>query len=194
MSARIVVLASGNGSNLQAVIDACAGGDLRARVVAVISDRADAYALHRGADADIAALHLPINPGETRASFDQRLAAAVNAAAPDLVVLAGWMRILSNSFLGACTAPVINLHPALPGEFPGTRSIERAFAERETRSTTGAMVHYVCDEGVDDGPTIATVSVPILSTDTLDTLTTRMHHAEHQLLIQALKMVLEEED
>ncbi len=185
---RLVVLASGNGSNAQAVIDACNTGTLPATVVAVVSDKADARALARADAAGLPAVHVGKRPDETRADYDARLADIVSGFDPDFVVLAGWMRILTLSFLGWFPGMVINLHPALPGEFPGTLAIERAFREaREgSRDSTGVMVHLVPDEGVDSGPVLATARVDILPTDTLDTLCERMHATEHHLLVDTL--------
>ena len=190
---RLVVLASGNGSNLQAVLDGTAAGDVHADVVAVISDHADAFALCRATDAGVPSVHLGRLPGEQRADYDARLADLVAGFAPDFVVLAGWMRILTASFLGWFPHRVINLHPALPGELPGTHAIERAWHEALAgeRTRTGVMVHAVPDEGVDDGPVIASVEVPIELDDTLDTLTARIHAAEHRLLIDTLRKLCE---
>ena len=185
---RITVLASGSGSNLQAVLDACASGSLPADVVQVVSDRADAYALVRAETAGVPAVRLPRHDGEARADYDSRLADVVLAARPDFVVLAGWMRILTMKFLGQFPGRVVNLHPALPGELPGTNAIARAFTEFQqgTARATGVMVHLVPDEGVDDGPVLATATVDIHGGDTLDSLTERVHAAEHRLLVGAL--------
>jgi phosphoribosylglycinamide formyltransferase-1 len=185
---RLAVLASGSGSNLQAILDACAHGMLAAEVVLVVSDRGGAYALERARTAGVPAVHLPRADGEARADYDARLADTVVAAAPDLVVLAGWMRILTMKFLGQFPSRVVNLHPALPGELPGTHSIERAFAEfeRGERTRTGVMVHLVPDEGVDDGPVLGTAIVPIHGDDTLDSLMARTHATEHELLVATL--------
>jgi phosphoribosylglycinamide formyltransferase-1 len=185
---RLVVLASGAGSNLQAIIDACAAGALPAEVVAVVSDRPAAGALTRGATHAIPSVCVIPRPEEPRSEYDSRLADVVAGFAPDWVVLAGWMRILSMGFLGWFPRMVVNLHPALPGELPGTRAIERAWADARAgaRDHTGVMVHLVPDEGVDDGPVLATTTVPILPDDTLDALTTRVHAAEHRLLVDTL--------
>lgn len=185
---RLVVLASGGGSNLQAVIDGCATGAVNAEVVAVVSDRADAGALGRAERADIAAIHIGRTDGEARTDYDSRLADAVALHRPDLVVLAGWMRILTMSFLERFPDRVVNLHPALPGELPGTRAIERAWHEALAgqRTRTGVMVHLVPDEGVDDGPLLASAEVPIRPDDTLDSLTERVHTTEHRLLVDTL--------
>ncbi len=194
MTARLVVLVSGNGSNLQAVIDACRAGSLDAKVVSVVSNKADAFGLRRAEQAGIRTVVCAPQPGEERAAYDERLARIVARANPDLVVLAGWMRLLSMSFLQRFPGIVVNLHPALPGEYPGTHAIERAFADAQQGrlDRTGVMVHLVPDEGVDDGPTIATVEIPILPDDTLEALERRVHAAEHALLVDALRTLTKE--
>ena len=186
--ARLVVLASGAGSNLQAVIDATTSGRLPARVVAVVSDQADAGALVKAGAAGIPACHVSRHDGEARADYDARLADVVAGFGPDVVVLAGWMRILTMSFLGWFPERVVNLHPALPGELPGTRAIERAWHEALAgeRTATGVMVHLVPDEGVDVGPVLGTAVVPIRPDDTLETLTVRIHATEHRVLVDTL--------
>lgn len=187
---RLVVMASGYGSNLQAVLDACSSGDLPAEVVAVVSDKDDAFALRRAAAAGVPSVHVGIHPGEERADYDARLADVVAGFAPDLIVLAGWMRLLTTAFLGWFPERVINLHPALPGELPGTRAIARAWHEAlaGTRTKTGVTVHLVPDEGVDDGPVLAFAEVPILlDHDTLEDLEARVHATEHRLLVDTLR-------
>jgi phosphoribosylglycinamide formyltransferase-1 len=186
--ARLVVLASGNGSNLQAILDACASGLLAAEVVGVVSDQPAAPALARARQAGVPAHAVPRTGGERRAEYDARLADVVEPAGPDWVVLAGWMRILTMAFLGRFPSRVVNLHPALPGEHPGTHAIERAYDAWRAGGPgrTGVMVHLVPDEGVDDGPVVATAEVPILPADTLDDLTARVHATEHELLVAAL--------
>jgi phosphoribosylglycinamide formyltransferase-1 len=186
---RIVVLVSGNGSNLQAILDACASGELPAEVVAVVANRSDAFALQRAATAGVPSVHVGVHAGESRHDYDARLADIVAGFAPDLVVLAGWMRILTSDFLGWFPERVINLHPARPGELPGTNAIERAWhqAMAGERSVTGVMVHLVPDEGVDDGPVLATEDVPIRPDDTLDSLEARVHAVEHRLLVGTIR-------
>jgi phosphoribosylglycinamide formyltransferase 1 len=185
---RLVVLASGNGTNLQAVVDACELGDLPATLAAVISDKADSGALRRAAGHGIPGLHIARDPDEEREAYDARLAHVVAEFEPDWVVLAGWMRLLSMRFLSHFPQRVVNLHPALPGELPGLRSIERAHAEAMagTRDHTGVMVHLVPDEGVDNGPVLGVITVPIAATDSLDALEDHMHRAEHELLVATL--------
>ncbi|MHB1090729.1 MAG: phosphoribosylglycinamide formyltransferase [Ilumatobacteraceae bacterium] len=195
---RIVVLASGEGTNLQAIIDACLSGVIHGQVVGVVSNTPSIGALRRAQDHDIATRIVTKLPGESRQSFDARLADTVGVFTPDWVVLAGFMRILSDSFITRFASSrsdvpsrIINLHPAAPGELPGIDAIERAFAEAQTgtRVRSGAMVHFVDSENVDCGPVITSVAVPILVTDTLDDFATRMHHHEHELLVSALQQL-----
>jgi phosphoribosylglycinamide formyltransferase-1 len=192
MSAKLVVLISGTGSNLQAILDACAGNVLPASVVAVISNKPNAYGLTRAQKADVPAIVFPLAEGESRPEYDSRLAALVANYEPDYVVLAGWMRLLTTNFLSVFPNRVINLHPALPGKFPGTHAIERAYEafQRREITHTGIMVHLVPDEGVDSGPVLATQIVPIEASDTLEGLEERVHQAEHRLLVETLKQVI----
>ena len=193
MTVRLVVLLSGNGSNLQAILDACGNQVLPASVVCVISNKADAYGLTRASQADIEAVYIPKIATESRREYDARLADCIATKLPDYIVLAGWMRILTSAFLDRFPNRVINLHPALPDTFPGTHAIERAFEAYQCGEIdhTGVMVHFVPDEGVDDGPVLATQVVPIRPTDTLDSLEAHVHEVEHKLLVEALKKVIE---
>ena len=188
---RLVVLVSGSGSNLQAIIDACADQRLLAEVVAVVSNKPDVFALQRADAAGVPAVHVGVHPGEERSDYDARLADVVAGFDPDLVILAGWMRILTMSFLGWFPQRVVNLHPALPGELPGTGAIERAWAEAVdgARSDTGVMVHLVPDEGVDDGPVLGTATVPIDVGAGFDAFAALVHATEHQLLVETLSQL-----
>lgn len=192
IKSRLVVLISGNGSNLQAILDACQSGELPASVVCVISNKADAYGLIRAKNAGVEAVHFAKLTNETRQEYDKRLADYITAKEPDYIILAGWMRILSSSFLSSFPNKVINLHPALPDTFPGTHAIERAFEayQRGEIRYTGVMVHLVPDEGVDNGPVLGTEIVPIHKEDTLETLETRVHQTEHTLLVKTIKTLL----
>lgn len=192
MTARLVVLISGNGSNLQAILNACAAGELDASVVSVISNKADAFGLTRARNARVESIHFAKLENESRNDYDARLADIVELLKPDYIVLAGWMRILSSSFLSRFPNRVINLHPALPGTFPGTHAIERAYEayQRGEIKHTGVMVHLVPDEGVDNGPVLATEIVSIFSNDNLKSLEERVHQTEHQLLVKTLKEVI----
>lgn len=189
---RLVVLISGNGSNLQAILDACISGELDAKVVSVISNKADAYGLTRAKDAGVQAVHFPRQENESRQEYDSRLAEHVSSCFPDYVILAGWMRILSPTFLSQFPNQVINLHPALPGMFPGIHAIERAFEAYQQGEIehTGAMVHLVPDQGVDNGPVLATEIVPIQKDDTLESLQARVHQIEHRMLVNTLKSII----
>ena len=191
--ARLVVLISGHGSNLQALLDACASGELNAAVVAVISNRSEAFGLERARQTGTPALALPKPKDQDRNTYDARLADLVLAYQPDWVVLAGWMRLLSMSFLSHFPNRVVNLHPALPGAFPGTEAIARAFEayQRGEIQSTGVMTHLVPDEGVDAGPVLAQIELPITPQDTLETLSERVHQAEHQLLVQTLQQLIQ---
>jgi phosphoribosylglycinamide formyltransferase 1 len=191
VTGRLVVLASGGGTNLQAVLDACADGRLDAQVVAVVSDKAASGALRRAADAAVTAVPLPVE-GRDRATYDRLLAEAVAGHRPDLVVLAGWLRILTSTFLDRFPGRVLNLHPARPGAFPGLRAIERAFEAWRAGEIDegGVMVHLVPDEAVDAGPVVVWRPVPFRPDDTLDTFEARVHAVEHEVLVEAIASVL----
>jgi phosphoribosylglycinamide formyltransferase 1 len=189
---KLVVLISGNGSNLQAILDACATGALPAQVAAVISNKEDAFGLERARHANVPAI-VKFKPNEQdRRVYDAELADLVASYQPDWAVLAGWMRLLSSEFLGRFPNRVVNLHPALPGTFPGTHAIERAYQAyaRGEIDHTGVMVHLVPDEGVDSGPVLAHEIVPIRPDDTLDTLAARIHAVEHRLLVDTLRSLV----
>jgi formyltetrahydrofolate-dependent phosphoribosylglycinamide formyltransferase len=192
---KLVVLISGFGSNLQAILDACAAGTLPAQVVAVVSNKREAYGLERARLASIPAIYKPKPKEQDRRVYDAELAELVAAYQPDWVVLAGWMRVLSAAFLDRFPNRVVNLHPALPGTFPGTDAIERAFVARQKGEIqhTGIMVHLVPDEGVDVGPVLAQEVIPIHPSDTLEILEERVHAVEHRLLVSTLKKLLTEE-
>lgn len=189
---RLVILISGNGSNLQALLDACASGELNAKVASVISNKADAYGLVRAKNAGVESVYFAKLENESRRDYDSRLADYATSRQADYVILAGWMRILSSSFLSAFPSRVVNLHPALPNTFPGTHAIERAYEsyQRGEIKHTGVMVHLVPDEGVDSGPVLALQIVPIFADDTLESLETRIHQTEHNLLIKTLKELI----
>jgi formyltetrahydrofolate-dependent phosphoribosylglycinamide formyltransferase len=191
----LVVLISGSGTNLQAIIDAIETGSLKAKIALVIANRKAAYGLTRAENHQIPTLYFPLKPytaaGASRASYDGELALRVAVYKPTLVVLAGWMHVFSPAFLDAFANRVINLHPALPGMFPGTHAIERAFEayQRGEISASGCMIHYVIPE-VDAGAVIATTTVAFQTDDTLETYTERMHSAEHQLIVEGIRLAL----
>lgn len=193
---RIVVMISGSGTNLQALIDSVAQGHLKAEIVLVVSNRKRAYGLVRAQEAHIETLYFPLKPyrdsGKDREEYDADLAKAIQSHQPDLIVLAGWMHILSPAFLDQFKGRVINLHPALPGQFDGINAIERAYeeAQRGKISRSGVMVHYAIPE-VDAGDVIVQAEVPILEDDTLEDFQKRMHGTEHQIIVQAVALMTE---
>jgi formyltetrahydrofolate-dependent phosphoribosylglycinamide formyltransferase len=193
---RLVVLVSGGGTNLQAIMDAIEAGHLKAEIGAVISNRKSAYGLERAANAGIETLYFPLksytDAGKSREAYDADLAAKVKSYQPNLIVLAGWMHILSPAFLDNFPQQVINLHPALPGEFAGVNAIERAYeaAQNGDINRSGIMVHYAIPE-VDAGDVIIHAEVPILKSDSLEDFTARMHATEHQLIVQAIALLAE---
>jgi formyltetrahydrofolate-dependent phosphoribosylglycinamide formyltransferase len=192
---RLVVFISGSGSNLQALLDAVANGRLPAEIVLVVSNRRQAYGLARAEQAGLPTLYFPLkaykDAGRSREAYDADLAAQVAAYRPDLIVLAGWMHVLSPAFLAHFPGRVINLHPALPGHFVGTHAIERAYAAygQGEIEQSGCMVHYVIPE-VDAGPVLATAVVPLYPHDTLADFEARMHAAEHELIVRAVLLAL----
>lgn len=197
MPARLVVLISGSGTNLQAILDAIRAHVLDAQVVLVVSNRKAALGLQRAQQAGIPTHYHPLKPyreaGRSREEYDADLAAIVRQAAPDWVVLAGWMHILSHAFLRHFPYRVVNLHPALPGQFPGATAIADALAAFQAGQIkkTGVMVHLVPDEQVDRGPVLASEEVPIYPNDTQESLANRMHQTEHRVLVTALARLIE---
>jgi len=128
------------------------------------------------------------SPGQKRVEYDRELATLVEAYHPDWIILAGWMRLLSSTFLNRFPGRVVNLHPALPGTFPGTDAIQKAFIAFHNREIThtGVMVHLVPDEGIDNGPVLAQEIVPIYPADSLEQLEKRIHLVEHRLLVETI--------
>ncbi|MCP4362319.1 MAG: phosphoribosylglycinamide formyltransferase [Chloroflexi bacterium] len=191
----ILVLISGSGTNLQAIIDAVGDGRIPAHISLVISNRKAAYGLTRAEQAGIPTLYFPFKPyrqaEKSRQQYDADLAAKLKTYRPDLIVLAGWMRVLSPAFLDQFPQQVINLHPALPRQFAGTHAIERAFDayQQGEIAYSGCMVHYVIPE-VDAGRVIAQTIVPIHREDDLVDFESRMHTVEHQLIVHAIKLAL----
>jgi formyltetrahydrofolate-dependent phosphoribosylglycinamide formyltransferase len=191
MMTRIAILVSGFGSNLQAILDAVEASKLPGVEAAlVVSNRREAYGMQRAIQRGVPVVYFPLAPytraGRPRQDYDADLAALVGAFGVTWVVLAGWMHVLSDAFLRHFR--VVNLHPALPGAFPGTHAIQRAYKayQRGEIAHTGVMVHLVPDAGVDAGPVVLQEAVPIHPQDSLDDLEARIHAVEHDLLVQAL--------
>lgn len=176
MSCRIVALISGSGSNLQAFIDTLHGQ--QADIVAVISNRADAFGLERADRAGIPSAVLDHREFADRASYDQALAALIDSHAPDLVILAGFMRILTAGFVQRYQGRLLNIHPSLLPKYTGLHTHRRALEAGD--SEHGATVHFVTEE-LDGGPAIMQSHVPVLADDTADTLAARVRDTEHRL-------------
>lgn len=188
---RVVILGSGRGSNAEAILQAQASDRLgRAQVVQIISDKPDAGILALGARFGVPATFVDPAPFKTKleGAGEERFIAAVRACAPDLVVLAGFMRVLKAGFLGAFSGRIINLHPSLLPVFPGLDGIGQAF--RAGVKETGCTVHRVTLE-VDAGEILAQSRVPIEPGETLETLTAKVHAAEHALLPRVIALLAE---
>ena len=186
-TARLCVLISGSGSNLQAILDACEDGSLPATVVKVISNRAEAYGLTRARAAGIATEVLDHRAFADRAAFDAALAERIEAAQPDWIILAGFMRILTEAFVSRFLGRLINIHPSLLPKFPGLDTHTRALAAGETEH--GATVHFVTPT-VDAGPPIIQGVLPLSSTDTVTCAKARVHALEHRIYPEALRLLI----
>jgi phosphoribosylglycinamide formyltransferase-1 len=188
---RVVILGSGRGSNAEAILTAQKEGRLgRAQVVKIYSDKADAGILALGARFGVSASYLDAAPFKTKleGEGEARYIAAINDCQPDLIVLAGFMRVLKPGFLNAFAGRIINLHPSLLPSFPGLDGIGQAW--RRGVKITGCTVHFVTPE-VDGGPIIDQTPVRIDPSDTLETLAQKIHAAEHALLPQVIARLSE---
>jgi phosphoribosylglycinamide formyltransferase-1 len=174
----IVVLISGRGSNLQSIIDAAAAGELPVEIRAVISNRPDVQGLQRAAQAGIAAQVVDHRHYPDRTAFDAALQATIDDYRPGLVVLAGFMRILTPAFVRHYRGRMINIHPSLLPEFPGLNTHQRVLDAG--RKETGATVHFVTEE-MDGGPAILQARVPVLAGDDAATLAARVLEQEHRI-------------
>jgi len=184
--ARTAVLISGRGSNLKALIDACASKDFPAEIVLVVSNVESAGGLQYARDANIPAVVIPHKPFPTREAFDAEIDAALREAEVALVCEAGFMRIHSEWFVKRWEGRILNIHPSLLPKFPGVRVHEQVLAAHETES--GATVHFLTP-ALDAGPIIAQARVPVLPGDTVETLSARVLAVEHTLYPDALKLV-----
>lgn len=183
MPMRLVVLVSGSGTLLQALLDAVAGQELDATIVAVGADRADAYGLVRAERAGIPTFVHALVKGADRAQWDAELTEAVDSYHPDLVVSAGFMKLVGETFLGRFGGRMINTHPALLPSFPGMHGVRDALAHGV--KVSGATVFSV-DAGVDTGAILAQTAVPVLADDTEETLHERIKVVERQMLIDTI--------
>ncbi len=184
MSCRIVVLISGSGSNLQALIDACEAGRIDGRIVAVISNRPNVRGLERAEKHGIPALVIDHTAYPDRASFDAALAAAIDEYQPDLVVLAGFMRILTEKFVARYAGRMLNIHPSRLPKYQGLHTHRRAIDAGD--SEHGASVHFVTAE-LDGGPVILQSRLPIRPDHTPDTLAADLLPQEHRIYPQVVE-------
>lgn len=181
---RLGILASGRGSNLQAIMDAAAAGKINAEVVVVISDQAGAYALERARQRDIPAEFVNPKSFAVKDEYEKAIVALLSRHGVELVCLAGYMRIIGGTMLKAFPNKIMNIHPALLPAFPGLHGQEQAW--RHGVKFSGCTVHFV-DEGVDTGPIIIQAVVPVLEDDTADVLAARILEQEHIIYPEAIR-------
>jgi phosphoribosylglycinamide formyltransferase-1 len=180
---RVAILISGEGSNLQALLDAASGGTLGAEVAVVVSNRAAARGLVRARDAGVPARHLG-GKDLSREAYDEALGALLAEYSPDLVVLAGFMRILSPKFVAHFQGRILNIHPSLLPSYPGLDTHRRVLEAGERRH--GATVHFVTVD-LDAGPAVLQYRLPVRADDTVESLATRVHIGEHLILPRAVE-------
>ena len=181
---RLVILVSGGGSNLQSLIDGCASGEINATVSAVISNNPDAGGLERAANAGIPNLAIDHTAFDSREAFDQALSELIDSFSPDLVILAGFMRILTAQFVDHYLGRMMNIHPSLLPAYPGLHTHRRAIEAGDKKA--GATVHFVTPE-LDGGPSIIQAQVEIEPDDNEGSLATRVLSFEHKIYPQAVK-------
>ena len=186
---RVVVMISGRGSNLASLLSASMASAYPCRIVGVVSDRPEAGGLQLAADYDIQTHVADRADHETRESHEQAILSALEEMRPDIVCLAGFMRLLSGNFVRQWLGSMINIHPSLLPSFPGLDTHERALTHQVRLH--GCSVHFVT-EGMDEGPLIAQAAVPVLPDDTAESLAARVLKAEHRLYPAALRLVAEE--
>ncbi len=187
LPARLAVLLSGRGSNFQSLADACDAGEVPARVVLVLSDRADAAGLAKARARGLPAAVVERAPGEKRDTHEDRIAAAIQAAGADVLCLAGFMRVLSPAFVGRFERRIVNIHPSLLPSFPGLEAQRQAL--EHGAKVSGATVHLV-DAGTDTGPIAAQEAVPVLTGDDEASLAARILAVEHRLYAATLARLL----
>ena len=185
---RIAVLVSGRGSNLQAIIDSIENGNLHAQISIVISDVADAYALVRARTHGINAVHIDPGKFDSKGSYETEIKRVLDSYNVQLVLLAGYMKILGKTLLTAYKSRILNIHPALLPAFPGLHAQEQAF--KHGVKVAGCTVHFVDDE-LDGGPIILQKCVEVKEDDTAQTLAERILEQEHKIYPEAIKLFAE---
>ena len=186
--ARLAVLISGRGSNLQSIIDSIAAGDVDASIAVVVSNRADAAGLKRARDAGVETVHLNPRDYADRDAYDLAIAELLRARDVTLVCLAGYMRLVGQPVLDAFPQRILNVHPSLLPAFPGLDAQRQALAHGV--QVTGATVHLVTNE-LDGGPIVLQAAVPVLPDDTVDTLSARVLVQEHRIYPEAIRIMLD---
>jgi len=188
MSSRIVVLISGSGTNLQAIIDATKAEDYPGEIVGVISNKADAYGLTRASEASIDTLALSHKAFDSREQYDEALIKKIDDYSPDVIVLAGFMRILTPAFVQHFQGKLVNIHPSLLPKYQGLNTHQRAIDAGD--KVHGVSVHFVTEE-LDGGPVILQAKVPVFDGDTSDDLAARVHEQEHRIYPLVVKWLCE---
>lgn len=188
MACNVVVLISGSGSNLQALIDSIANDGNPARIAAVISNRADAYGLVRAQNAGIATTVLDHKGFAGREAFDAALIETIDAHAPDLVILAGFMRILTSDFVRHYQGRLLNIHPSLLPNYKGLHTHQRVIEAGDAEH--GCSVHFVTEE-LDGGPLVVQAVLPVRAGDTAESLAERVHQQEHRIYPLAMRWFAE---
>lgn len=187
---RIAILISGTGSNMKAIIEACRSGALDADPVIVISDNADAFGLTTAKELGVQTLCAAYERGVPREKNEELIARAIEDARAEWVVLAGFMKILTSSFVRRFNGRIVNIHPSLLPAFPGAHALRDAL---EAEADLAGVTIHIVDEYVDHGPIIAQREVPILPGDTEESLATRVHAVEHELYPAALQQLFHED-
>ncbi len=183
----LAVLASGYGSNLQAIINAVQSREIDGRVVVVISDQSDAFALQRARNKGIEALFIDPSLFSGREAYDREIVSQLQRREVELVILAGFMRLLSSHFVKEFKYRIMNIHPSLLPAFPGLDGVKQALAY--SVKVSGCTVHFV-DEGLDTGPIILQEAVNVYDSDTEDSLLLRIHTVEHRLYPRAVQLLI----
>ncbi|HDP69315.1 MAG TPA: phosphoribosylglycinamide formyltransferase [Actinobacteria bacterium] len=185
---KLGILASGSGTNLQAIIDACESGEVFAEVVLVVSNVSDAYALERAKKHGIKSIFIDKNNFESREDYDKELISILRDNQVNLVVLAGYMLLVGPELVRAFEGKIMNIHPSLLPSFPGTHGVKDAL--NYGVKISGVTVHFV-DKGLDTGPIILQEAVPVMENDTIEILHNRIHEAEHRIYPAAIKVFAE---
>lgn len=191
MAARLIILISGRGSNMLSILEAIEADQLDAKVVAVISNRPDAAGIVSAQSAGIDTAIIDHTDFDSREDFDRTLAKTIDQYQPDLVILSGFMRILTAEFVTHFDQKLLNIHPSLLPKFKGLNTHQRAIDAGEAQH--GASVHFVTAE-LDDGPVVLQATVPVLEDDTAATLAKRVLVQEHQLYPAAIQKIIDDKD